>query len=137
MKISEVMTTGVRTVKSTDTIKYAARLMESIDSGAILIEDQDRLIGMVTDRDIALRGVAKDLASDTPVSEIMSGDIRYCFEDEEVDYVAQNMADIQLRRLPVLSREKRLVGVVSLGNIASARSQNASATVLEGVAQPR
>jgi CBS domain-containing protein len=92
---------------------------------------------MVTDRDIALRGVAKDLASDTPVSEIMSGDIRYCFEDEEVDHVAQNMADIQLRRLPVLSREKRLVGVVSLGNIASARSQNASATVLEGVAQPR
>lgn len=135
MKISEVMTTSVRTAKPSNTIQDAARLMASIDSGAILIEDQERLIGMVTDRDIAVRGVAKGLALDAPVSEIMSGDIRYCFEDEEVDHVAQNMADIQLRRLPVLNREKRLVGVVSLGNIASARSQNASATVLRGVAQ--
>jgi CBS domain-containing protein len=135
MKISEVMTKDVKTAKPSHTIQEAASLMAKIDSGAIMIEEQERLVGMITDRDIAVRGVAKGLAGDTPISKIMSGGVRYCFEDEDVEHVAKNMADIQLRRLPVLTRDKRLVGVVSLGNIASARSQTASATVLRGVAQ--
>ena len=116
-------------------IRDAAALMASIDSGALLVSEGDRLIGMVTDRDITVRGVAAGLDVDTPVRQVMSGSIRYCFEDEEVEHVARNMAEIQRRRLPVLNREKRLVGVVSLGNIAAGRSQNASATVLQGVAQ--
>ncbi|UVJ42964.1 CBS domain-containing protein [Pseudomonas sp. LS1212] len=135
MKIAEVMTRDVKTARPDQTIQEAANLMAQIDSGAILVNDQDRLVGMVTDRDIAIRAVANGLDGATPIRKVMSNDVRYCYEDEEVEDVAQNMADVQMRRLPVLSRAKRLVGVVSLGNIASARNEHASATVLRGVAK--
>ena len=135
MKIREIMTRNVQTTTPDRSIRDVASLMSSIDSGAVLVSDGDRLVGMVTDRDIAIRAVAQGLDSDTPVRKVMSGDIRYCFEDEDVQHVAENMAQIQMRRLPVLNREKRLVGVVSLGNIAAGRSEHASATVLQGVAQ--
>ncbi|MCY1533573.1 Hypoxic response protein 1 [compost metagenome] len=135
MKIREIMTRNVQTTTPERSIRDVASLMSSIDSGAVLVSDGDRLVGMVTDRDIAIRAVAQGLGSDTPVRKVMSGDIRYCFEDEDVQHVAENMAQIQMRRLPVLNREKRLVGVVSLGNIAAGRSEHASATVLQGVAQ--
>lgn len=135
MKISEVMTRDVRTARPDQTIKEAAKLMENIDSGAILVNDQDRLVGMITDRDITIKAVAQGLDGETPIRKVMSGSIRYCYEDEDVEQVAKNMADIQMRRLPVLSRAKRLVGVVSLGNIASTRSKEACSTVLRGVAQ--
>ncbi len=133
MKISEVMTRNVQTVEPDSSIRDVAGLMADIDSGALLVREGDRLIGVVTDRDIAIRATAAGLGSDTPVRQIMSGGIRYCFEDEEIEHVARNMADIQLRRLPVLNREKRLVGVVSLGNIAAGANEWASATVLQGV----
>ncbi|WP_030132123.1 CBS domain-containing protein [Pseudomonas sp. QTF5] len=135
MKISEVMTKDVLTAKPSQTIQEAANMMARIDSGAIMVEEQERLIGMITDRDITIRAVAEGLTGKTPISKIMTGGIRYCFEDEDIEHVAKNMADVQLRRLPVLNRDKRLVGVVSLGNIASTRSQSAAATVLHGVAQ--
>ncbi|ATE78430.1 CBS domain-containing protein [Pseudomonas frederiksbergensis] len=135
MKISEVMTKDVLTAKPSQTIQEAASMMARIDSGAIMVEEQERLIGMITDRDIAIRAVAEGLTGTTPISKIMSGGIRYCYEDEDIEHVARNMADVHLRRLPVLNRDKRLVGVVSLGNIASTRSQSAAATVLCGVAQ--
>jgi len=135
MKISEIMTRNVQTTSPERSLRDVAALMADIDSGAVLVNDGDRLVGMVTDRDIAIRGVAAGLTSDTPVRKVMSGEVRYCFDDEEVEHVARNMADIQMRRLPVLNREKRLVGVVSLGNIASSRNERASATVLQGVAQ--
>ena len=133
MKIREVMTRNAQTITPEQSIREAAALMASIDSGALLVNEQDRLVGMVTDRDIAIRAVAQGLGADTPVRKVMSGSIRYCFEDEDVQHVAQNMADIQMRRLPVLSREKRLIGVVSLGNIASCHSPRVSDTVLQGV----
>ncbi|KZN21037.1 MULTISPECIES: CBS domain-containing protein [Pseudomonas] len=135
MKISEVMTKDVLTAKPSQTIQEAANMMARIDSGAIMVEEQERLIGMITDRDIAIRAVAEGLPGKTPISKVMTGGIRYCFEDEDIENVAKNMADVQLRRLPVLNRDKRLVGVVSLGNIASTRSQSAAVTVLRGVAQ--
>ncbi|MES2818204.1 MAG: CBS domain-containing protein [Pseudomonadota bacterium] len=135
MKINEIMTTDVRTIGPEQSIRDAAMLMADIDSGALLVGENDRLVGMITDRDITLRAVAKGMKGDTPVREVMTPDVRYCFEDEEVDHVAQNMAEIQVRRLPVLNREKRLTGIVSLGNIAEADQQQSSATVLEGVAQ--
>ncbi|WJN57353.1 CBS domain-containing protein [Pseudomonas sp. SO81] len=135
MKISEIMTRNVQTVRPDDSIRDAAALMARIDSGALLVEENDRLVGMLTDRDIAVRAVAEGLNSDTPVRQVMSSNVCYCFEDEDVQHVAQNMADIQKRRLPVLSREKRLIGVVSLGNIASARSDKSSGTLLRGVSQ--
>lgn len=135
MKISEVMTRHVEIILPEQTIQEAASLMQRVDTGALLVHEGDRLVGMVTDRDIAIRAVARGLGPETPVREVMTGNIRYCFEDEDVQHVAQNMADIQVRRLPVLNREKRLVGVVSLGNIASIRSSRTSDTVLQGVAQ--
>ncbi|MBA4246167.1 CBS domain-containing protein [Pseudomonas sp. KHPS1] len=133
MKISKIMTRNVRTLEPERSIREAASLMADIDSGALLINEGDRLIGMVTDRDIAIRGVAAGLDGNTPVRQVMSSNVRYCFDDEDVDHVAANMADLQVRRLPVLNREKRLVGVVSLGNIASGHSRQANDTVLRGV----
>ncbi|HSC82384.1 MAG TPA: CBS domain-containing protein [Pseudomonas sp.] len=133
MKINEIMTRNVQTTSPERSLREVAALMSDIDSGAILVNEGDRLVGMVTDRDITVRGVAAGLNSSTPVRQVMSGEVRYCFEDEDVQHVAENMAQIQVRRLPVLSREKRVVGIVSLGNIAACRSEHASATVLQGV----
>lgn len=135
MRISEVMTRNVRTTGPDSSIRDAAALMADSDIGALLVNDGDRLVGMVTDRDITIRAVAAGLGGETPVRQIMSGNIRYCFEDEDIEHVAGNMADIELRRLPVLNREKRLVGVVSLGNIAAGANEWASATLLHGVSR--
>ena len=135
MQLRDVMTTDVKTLTPDQSIREAAALMADIDSGALLVNDQDRLIAMITDRDIAIRAVAKGLDCDTPIREVMSKTIRYCFDDESVQDVAQNMAENEMRRMPVLNREKRLVGVVSLGNIASCHSQKTSDTVLQGVAR--
>jgi CBS domain-containing protein len=135
MQINEIMTRDVQTIRPEQSVRDAATLMARIDSGALLVNDQDRLVGMITDRDIVIRAVAEGLSTDTQVRQVMSGDIRYCFEDEDVQHVASNMADLQVRRLPVLSREKRLVGVVSLGNIANIRNQRTSDSLLRGVAQ--
>ena len=135
MKIRDLMTEKVKTISPEETIQQAAHLMASLDTGALLVNEDDRLVGMITDRDITIRAVAKDLPGNTPVSNIMSTEIHYCFEDEDIMHVAENMAGIQMRRLPVLNRDKRLVGVVSLGNIARGQNQRASATLLQGVAQ--
>lgn len=135
MKIRDVMTRNAQTISPEQSIREAADLMARIDSGALLVNEGDRLVGMVTDRDITIRAVAQGLDSDTPVRKVMTGNIRYCFEDEDVQHVAQNMADIQVRRLPVLNREKRLIGVVSLGNIASSNDAKTSDTVLQGVTE--
>jgi CBS domain-containing protein len=99
------------------------------------VEDHDRLVGMVTDRDIVVRGVADGLDPQAKVRDVMTTDVKYCFEDEEVDDVARNMGDIQVRRLPVVNRDKRLVGIVSLAD--AAREQPAAAgTGLKGVTMP-
>nr|WP_298146049.1 CBS domain-containing protein [uncultured Pseudomonas sp.] len=135
MKISDIMTRGVQTVTPDQSIHEAAALMARVDCGALMVNDQDHLIGVITDRDITIRAVAEGLPGDTPVSEVMSQGVRYCFDDEDVQHVAQNMADNQVRRLPVMNHDKRLVGVVSLGNIAASDSNRASATVLHGVAK--
>lgn len=135
MRISDVMTRDVQSVTPQQNIRDAASLMARIDSGALLVHENDRLVGMLTDRDIAIRAVAAGRDGQTPVGEVMTHGVRYCFADEDVSHVARNMADIQIRRLPVLDREKRLVGVVSLGNIAAIDEPRSSNTLLRGVAQ--
>lgn len=135
MRISDVMTRDVQSVTPQQNIRDAASLMARIDSGALLVHENDRLVGMLTDRDIAIRAVAAGRDGQTPVGEVMTHGVRYCFADEDVSHVARNMADIQVRRLPVLDREKRLVGVVSLGNIAAIDEPRSSNTLLRGVAQ--
>jgi CBS domain-containing protein len=135
MKIGEIMTRNVQTITPDQSIREAASLMKQVDCGALLVHEGDRLVGVITDRDIAIRAVADGESPNCPVSQVMTSNVCYCFEDEDVQHVAENMADIQVRRLPVMNREKRLVGIVSLGNIASSRSRQASTTVLRGVAQ--
>jgi CBS domain-containing protein len=119
MEIREVMTSDVRLVEPRTTLKDAAQMMREGGFGLLPIGENDRLIGTITDRDITIRAVAagKDPGS-TAVREAMSEGILYCFEDQSVDEVAELMGDRQVRRLPVLDRDKRLVGIVALGDLA-------------------
>jgi CBS domain-containing protein len=119
MKVDAAMTRNVRLVKPDQTIREAAQLMEQIDAGALPVTDNDRLVGMITDRDIAIRAVGHGKAPDTRIRDVMSPGILYCFEDQELDEVARNMGKNQVRRLPVINRDKRLVGILSLGDLAS------------------
>lgn len=135
-KISEVMTGDVRIASPDDTIRKAAQQMVQGDVGSLPVGENDRLIGMITDRDIVVRAVAEGKNDETPVREVMTESIRYCFEDDDVLDVARNMSELGVRRLPVLDRNKRLVGIVALSNFASADTDKARDTLLEGVATP-
>ena len=136
MRVSEAMTREVRVASPGQSIREVAKIMAEIDAGAMPVGDNDRLVGMITDRDIAIRGVAQGKGPDTPVREVMSTEtVLYCYEDEELDHVAKNMSQQQVRRLPVVDRDKRLVGIVSLGNIAQSEARSASKAV-KGVTKP-
>jgi CBS domain-containing protein len=136
MRVSEAMTREVRVASPGQSIREVAKIMSEIDAGSMPVGDNDRLVGMITDRDIAIRAVAQGKGPDTPVSEVMSSEqVLYCYEDEELDHVAKNMSQQQVRRLPVVSRDKRLVGIVSLGNIAQSEARSASKAV-KGVTKP-
>jgi CBS domain-containing protein len=137
MKISDAMTREVRTIRPDQTIREAARLMADLDIGALPVEDNDRLVGMITDRDIAVRAVAEGLGSDTPVREVMTSEIKYCFDDQTVDEVTRNMGEQRLRRLPVVNRNKRLVGILSLGDLALEEgAQDEAGEALGGISRP-
>jgi CBS domain-containing protein len=129
------MTSEVRIASPDQTIKEAAKIMADIDAGVLPVGENDRLVGIITDRDIAIRGVAEGKGPDTKVREIMSKEVKYCFEDEDIDDVLENMGDLQVRRLPVLSREKRLVGIVSLGDLAGNEAEEAG-EALSSISRP-
>ncbi|HEU4957443.1 MAG TPA: CBS domain-containing protein [Sphingomicrobium sp.] len=136
MKISEVMTTDVETVSAEQTAREAASFMLRADAGSIPVCDGGRVIGMITDRDIAVRGVAEGRGPDTPVSELMSDGIICAREDEDVTTVAQRMSDEQIRRLPVLDADDKLCGIVSLGDLTRETTGEAAHEALEGVSAP-
>ena len=136
MKVSEVMTPNVETVQPDQTVQQAASFMLSADAGSIPVTEGDRLIGMITDRDIAVRGIAKGHGPDTPVREIMTNDIICARSDDDVDEVASKMSEAQVRRLPVIDSEDRLCGIVSLGDLARETSNESAHQALEGVSQP-
>jgi CBS domain-containing protein len=130
MKVSECMSTDVRVASPKQTIAEAAGMMSECDSGILPVGENDRLVGMVTDRDIVIRAVARNLGPTTAIRDVMSNDqVLYCFEDDDVADVAENLAEQQVRRLPVLNREKRLVGIISLGDIAKAAKRQAGTAV--------
>src|SRR5690348_2241866 len=136
MRVSDAMTRDVRVATPGESIRDVAKVMAEIDAGALPVGENDRLIGMITDRDIAIRAVAQGKGPDTPVREVMSTEkVCYCYDDEELDQVAKNMGDIQVRRLPVVNREKRLVGIVSLGDLAN-RERKAATKAVSGVSKP-
>jgi CBS domain-containing protein len=135
MQIQEIMTRQVDIVDPNTTIRDAARMMRADNIGALPVGENDRLVGMVTDRDIVVRAVAEErLAGNTSVRDVMSERIFYCFEDEDVEEAAKTMADHQVRRLPVLNRKKRLVGIVALADLGRKESE-AGKEALEGISE--
>lgn len=135
MRIADAMTRDVQVIKPDQSLVDAARLMADCDCGALPVADNDRLVGMLTDRDIVVRGLAQGKTPDTRVQDVMSADVKYCFEDEDLDDVAHNMGDLQVRRLPVVSRDKRLVGIVSLGDIATS-DESPAGEALSSISEP-
>lgn len=136
MRVSEAMTRDVRVANPGQTIRDVAKIMAEIDAGSMPVGEDDRLVGIITDRDIAIRAVAAGKGPDTPVRDVMSKEVKYCFEDEELDHVAKNMGDIRVRRLPVVSRDKRLVGIVSLGDVALKQGERPAGKAVKGVSKP-
>jgi CBS domain-containing protein len=130
------MNREVQIASPDDSICDAARAMAALDAGSLPVGEEDRLIGMITDRDIAVRAVAESKGPDTPVREVMTEDVKYCYEDEDLHHVAANMGSIRVRRLPVMSRDKRLVGIVSLGDIAMTEGHRAAGKAVTGVSRP-
>ncbi len=136
MKIREIMTRDVKTVRADETLRAAALIMQVHDIGSVPVAEQQKLVGMVTDRDIALRAVAAGRLPDTPVREVMSSGIKYCYENDELDDVARNMSELGVRRLPVLDEAKNLVGIVSLANVSGSGDRSATQELLETTATP-
>jgi CBS domain-containing protein len=136
MHVREVMSSDVQIVSPEQSIKEAAQIMADIDAGILPVGENDRLVGMITDRDIAVRAVAAGMGPDTRVRQVMTKDVRYCFEDDDVDAVSDNMADMKVRRMPVLNAQKRLVGILSLADIALVDGPENAGTALCGISEP-
>ena len=134
-KVSDLMSPKVELANPDDSIQKAAMRMAEIDAGVLPVGDNDRLVGMLTDRDIAIRAVAQGKGPDTPVRDVMSTEqVLYCYDDEDLDHVASNMGEQRVRRLPVVNREKRLVGIVSLGDVAT-NEKKAATKAVSGVSR--
>lgn len=131
------MTRDVRIANQNESIRHAAQAMAEIDAGVLPVGENDRLVGMITDRDIAVRAVAAGKAPDTLVRDVMTADVCYCFDDQDVSDVAASMGEIKVRRLPVVNRDKRLIGILSLGDMALADGQDKPTTeALCGISEP-
>ena len=136
MKIRELMTPEVEIVKAGDTLHIAAQMMADLDAGVLPVFDNDRLVGMITDRDITVRAVAKGCDADkTAVRDAMTEEVRFCFDDEDSEAVARKMGQWQVRRLPVLDRSNRLVGIVSLGDLAIGGAEEESRDALKEISE--
>ena len=135
MKVSKCMTRDVELVSPTQTIRDAAQMMAELDAGALPVQQDDRLVGMITDRDIAVRAVAQGKSPETPVRDVMSHELLYCFDDQEIEDVARNMGEVKVRRLPVVNRDKRLVGIISIGDLALKEEQTLTGSTLARISK--
>jgi CBS domain-containing protein len=136
MQVQEVMCRTCKIIDPETTIREVARRMREEDIGALPVGENDRLVGMITDRDIVIRGIAGQKGPANPkVRDVMSAQIFYCFEDDDVEKAATMMAEHQVRRLPVLNRNKRLVGVLALADLGQ-KAADAAKTALKGVSKP-
>ena len=139
MRVSEIMTCGVECVRPTDDLARAAERMKKLNVGSLPVcGDNDKLVGMITDRDITIRGTAEALPPRLgKVQDVMTPDVKYCFEDQDASEAAGLMEQNQIRRLVVLNRDKRLVGIVSLGDLAvKTADDRLSGAALEQVSEP-
>jgi CBS domain-containing protein len=130
MKVSECMTRDVRVVGTKTSLREAAQAMADWDTGALPVADHEDLAGIITDRDIAVRGVAQGRGPDAEVWEVMSADVEYCTEEDDVEDALEKMGRLQIRRLPVLNRDHNLVGIVSLADL-SCEQREAGETLAE------
>lgn len=139
MNIHDLMTKDVTLIDPGTTLRDAAQRMRDEDIGALPVGEDDRLVGMVTDRDIVARGVASDRApGECTVRDVMSDGVYYCFQDEDAQRASDVMAEHKVRRLPVLNRDKRLVGIVAMADLARGGAvEDALKKVSEGVPDPR
>lgn len=118
MKIKEIMTPKVQCINIHKSIREAAKIMRDLKVGSIPVEDNDKLVGMITDRDLVVTGMAEGkMADSTTIGECMSKGIKYCFEEEEIESVKKQMKDLHISRIPVMNHERRLVGIVSFRDI--------------------
>lgn len=138
MLVKDVMSRDVQVTQPHTTLREAAELMKALDVGPLPVCDGDRLVGIVTDRDIVVRSVAEGQDCwEGRVRDAMSTDIAYCFDDDDIAIATRQMKEHQLRRLLVLNRDKRLVGIVSLGDLAVQTGDNqVSGDTLQAVSQP-
>ena len=137
-KLRDIMTRNVEIIAPKATVQEAAKKMQDLNVGALPVCDGDKLTGMITDRDLVMRVLAEGRNPKTvTVSEAISKDVVFCFEDDGVDKASQLMAQHQIRRLPVMSSTKRLVGIVTLGDVAvHGKNSEASGDVLQQVSIP-
>jgi len=136
MKVCDAMSCDVIVASPTQSISDAAKLMAKIDAGILPVGENDRLVGMITDRDIAIRAVAEGKPPTTKVRDIMSEEVLYCFDDQDLEEVAQNMSQMKVRRMPVVNREKRLVGIISLGDLARNEDTGTTGETVSNISQP-
>ena len=138
MKVTEILTPNPQCITPETSLTLAARKMKALNVGMLPVCEKDRLVGTVTDRDITIRAVAAGAnPNTTTVREVMTDNIAYCFDDEEVEEAAELMEQRQIRRLPVMNRDKRLVGIVSLGDMAvRTHRERLAGEILERVSEP-
>jgi CBS domain-containing protein len=136
MKVSDAMTPEVQLCTPDDTLRDAAQAMAALGVGLLPVTDNDRLVGMISDRDIAIRGIGMGRGPEGRVGDVMTADVKYCYDDQELDQVSAIMGDIQVRRLPVLDRNKQLVGIIALGDIALIQGGNGTGAALCGISRP-
>jgi len=137
MKLKEIMTRQVEVIRPEAPIEEAAAKMRDLNIGPLPVCDGDRLVGMLTDRDITVRATAVGSGPQTRVADVMSPEVIFCFEDQDVKQAAQVMEENQIRRLPVLSRDKRLVGIVSLADLAvDAGNEKLAGQTLQEISRP-
>jgi CBS domain-containing protein len=133
MNIKECMSTTVDRLTPDASIAEAAKIMHDDDIGSLLVNDGDRLVGVITDRDIVIRAISEGGSANDPISTVMTKKVLYCFEDDSIEDVAANMARNQVHRLAVLNKDKRLVGIVSLGDLSTKGSKDLAADCLKGI----
>ena len=137
-RLRDVMTTGVETVAPGDTIRFAAEKMDALDVGSLPVCDGERLVGVVTDRDLAVRAVANGRDPNrTAVVEAMTPELVYALEEQGIDDAVELMREHEIRRLPIVDDRRRLVGIVALADLATRSGATMASEALEGVSKPR
>jgi CBS domain-containing protein len=136
-KLSDIMSRDVQVIPPTGTIQEAAEMMRKLDVGSLPVCDGQKLVGVITDRDIAIRSTAQGQDPKTArINDVMSAEVAWCFEDTQAEEAARTMRDKEIRRIPIVDRDKKLVGIVALADLAkSSSSDETKAEGLQGVSR--